>query len=227
MPALASVLGTAAPQRQVWLVPRGLTFTSVLPASTALDVSLLMKQPSGVIDGLGQHTAGQSFDIQILDRDDPVADSPVSERPYAESLFVGSSRWHAPFGAPERLCGDSFPRVPPCHTALRYAHLACALLVVARVANFVPSASVAKAFNPTSIPVRVSVSGNGCPNLDTEADIPFATLSLDRDYLDRAINGTMQMTLNVPTPCRYSRLLSDDIHRHSWERCSCRSAGAI
>jgi hypothetical protein len=47
-----SVLGTGAPQRHVWLVPRGFTFTSRRPASSALVVSFSMKadHPASLTD---------------------------------------------------------------------------------------------------------------------------------------------------------------------------------
>ena len=73
MPTLLKSLGTAAPHMQIWLVPRGSTFTSSRPAFAALYESLAKKEfhPASWT-GPAKIPRESSFDVEVFHRDQTI-----------------------------------------------------------------------------------------------------------------------------------------------------------
>jgi len=93
------------------------------------------RRPSGIVDGLGEHAAGQTLDVQILNRDHPIgldqgpSDFVLKVSPLVLDLGVRLLEQQDSFAA------ILAPALAACHTAPSQSQLGLCPLVVARVGD--------------------------------------------------------------------------------------------
>jgi hypothetical protein len=158
-------------------------------------------RPSSIVDGLGEHAAGQAFDVQILDGDHVIgvdqgaSDFVLKVRPLVFHLGVGFLEQQYGFAA------ILSPALAARDTALSQAQFGLSPLVVARVVNLCAISERGKSGQANVHPCVCVDRRQGVPgHLDTEAGIPFAALAFDRYRLERAIDGTMQLDFEMSHP---------------------------
>src|SRR5207248_3258438 len=157
------------------------------------------RRPSCVIDGLRQHAAGQSLDVQVFHGNHAIG---VDQTPCRFVLKVRSLILHMHVSFLQKQHG--FPAVvPPAFASsdppLCDAQSGLCLTVVARVGNRLASREGSKDCQPhinpdTGLACRDAI----CTILNTEAYEPLACLPLHGDGFDVALDWPMQFDFDVP-----------------------------
>jgi hypothetical protein len=155
--------------------------------------------PSSIVNGLRQHAAGESFDIQIFGNDDAVAvnqrsrDFVVKVGSLVLNLRVLSLQQHNCFPAPIR------PLVfTTSYGALGHTKLALSVTVQTRIVNF---SAVAKGSEGCQTHINPDCCGRrrhrDFVSFNGEDGKPTSSLTLDRDSLDLPVNRT-EFDLDLP-----------------------------
>ena len=172
--------------------------------------------PSGIIDGLGQHTAGQSLDVQVFDNNHTVV---VDQHTAELVLEIGSLVLNMRVLPLQH--GNGFPAtvrplvLAPSHPPLCDAQSALCITVQTRIANLSAVAEGCEGRQPNINPDRPA----GCRKrnriaLHGEDHEPAARFALDRNRLDLAVDRAVELdldlshALNANQPARESTAVS-------------------
>jgi hypothetical protein len=142
------------------------------------------RRPSGIVDGLGEHAAGQPLDVHILDSDHAIGvDQGVGDlvlKVRSLVLDLGVSLWEQEHGFSAILS----PALSASHTALCTSQGCLAPLVAARVVDLC-AIGEHRTGRQAHIQAHAGIGlrQRSCLALDTETDIPFAILALIGKYL--------------------------------------------
>src|SRR5215510_6944084 len=154
--------------------------------------------PARVIDGLGEHAACQSLDVQIFHSDHAIGIDQLTRnfvlkvRPLVRDLRIRFLEQKHGFTAilPASL--------PASDTALSQSQLGLRPLVEAWVFDCTAICQGSKGQQADIKPSPgIGLWQRSGIVLDAEADIPLAALTLERERLDRTIDRAMQFDLDV------------------------------
>ncbi len=154
--------------------------------------------PSGIIDTFGKHATCQSFNIQILDRDQtkhqhqPGCQLVMKVRALVSDVSVRSLQFTY------SLAPTVAAALATCHLALRSAQLGLCMPKVTRVFNLCAVRQGSELF-------EANVHANACSRwwqqlwftLDRKANVPTPLFPLHRDGLDVSFNRTVQFDLHL------------------------------
>ena len=170
-----------------------------LPTSVLSFVGELSKEgrPSGIVNRLGQHPAGESFDIQIFDgnqsvqRNQPTGQFVVKVGPLISDLNVNTLKFLYRFPPPARAF------LAPGNFALCPSQFGFGVPELSRVIYFSSIRKHGKAGQPNVYAHSIigSRQGNGF-NFTTKARIPAARFSFDRAGLDLTFQQSVQFDLD-------------------------------
>ena len=157
-------------------------------------------RPTGIVNGLRQHSSSEALHVQILDRDQPVLVDQITGNlvlevaPLVANMNVGALEKH------DGLTSSVAPLVlPPRDFPLSAPQPRLGVSIVPRVLNLAAICEHGKAIQ-TDIDSSDAVAG-WKPQmfaLDTEAHEPVPGIPLDCDRLDFAFDGPVQFDLYVP-----------------------------
>ena len=158
--------------------------------------------PSSIVDGLRQHSACKSLDVQFLDNNHAVVvdqysrDFVLEVGPLVLNVRVLSLQHGNSFSAPVRPLA-----LAPCHPPLRHAQFALCIAIQTWIVNL-SAIAIAQGREGRQANVDSDCRGRrrqrGFVALHGEDGKPTSGLTPDRDSLDLALDGTVELDLDLP-----------------------------
>src|ERR1035441_1670752 len=158
-------------------------------------------RPSRIVNGLRQHSGAQSLHVQILDGNHAVL---IDQLPREFMLKVGPLVHHVYVGPLEQLHSLASPiasLLSPRHFALASPQTGLRVPVVPGVLNLRAIDQHGETVQPHVDPGSAVAGGKWLRRpLQTEAHEPSARFAFNGGSLNRALDGTVQVHLDVPSP---------------------------
>jgi len=154
--------------------------------------------PTGVVDRLGQHPAGQPLDVQVLYRNQVVGVDDLTGGPVVEGRTLIPHVSVDTLKFTDRLTSTVTPPLPAGDFALCSAKAGLGLAVVSGVGYFSPVAQNGKVSQAEIDANGLAGGGQGLGGgFNAEAYVPFPALPFQCQRLDLALQGPVELHLNL------------------------------